>query len=289
MNLNKSVLASYAAMVLFVLLWGSAAIITRWGLDHGSPFALLVFRFTLAFAVLFTLGLSCGRWLPARGTRYYVASTGLLLIGGYSICYFQAMSLGITPGLLATLLGIQPILTFVLVERHFDPLRLAGLLMALAGLVMVVFESLVVSGFAPTGMLFAVGALACMTTGAILQKRLEQPPVDVLPLQYAVSLAACLLFVPFQPMVFEMSLGFLGPALWLALIISVVAQLLLYRMIRSGNLVNVTSLFYLVPAVTAALDYLLLGNLLPSLSMIGMGAILIGVALVFRNNKIKQA
>ena len=30
-------------------------------------------------------------------------------------------------------------------------------------------------------------------------------------------------------------------------IISVVAQLLLYRLLTAGNLVNVTSLFYLVP------------------------------------------
>jgi hypothetical protein len=31
-------------------------------------------------------------------------------------------------------------------------------------------------------------------------------------------------------------------------------------LLRAGNLVNVTSLFYLVPPVTALLDYALLGN-----------------------------
>ncbi|MNC83165.1 EamA-like transporter family protein [compost metagenome] len=62
-----------------------------------------------------------------------------------------------------------------------------------------------------------------------------------------------------------------------------IAQLLLYRMIRAGNLVNVTSLFYLVPAVTAVMDYLFLGNRLSSLSVVGMLAILAGVALVFRH------
>jgi drug/metabolite transporter (DMT)-like permease len=53
-------------------------------------------------------------------------------------------------------------------------------------------------------------------------------------------------------------------------------------MIRSSNLVNVTSLFYLVPAVTAAMDYLFLDNLLPGLSILGMAAILTGVVLVFK-------
>lgn len=52
--------------------------------------------------------------------------------------------------------------------------------------------------------------------------------------------------------------------------------------VQSGNLVNVTSLFYLVPAVTAAMDYVFLGNRLPALSVAGMAAILCGLALVFR-------
>ena len=40
------------------------------------------------------------------------------------------------------------------------------------------------------------------------------------------------------------------------------------RLIARGNLVNVTSLFYLVPAVTAVMDYLIFGN---RLAMLGKG------------------
>ncbi len=278
----KSTLASYGVMMLFVLLWGSAAIFTRWGLDHGSAFALLVFRFALAFGVLLILGLWRKSLLPAQGTRWRVVAIGLLLIGSYTICYFQAMAHGITPGLIATVMGAQPILTLLFVERRFNLLRLSGLLIGLGGLILVVYQSLVLSRFAVSAMLFAFAALACMTTGTIWQKHIQQSPAEVLPLQYGVSLLLCLAFVPFQPFDFEMTLGFFAPVLWMGLIISVVAQLLLYRMIRSSNLVNVTSLFYLVPAVTAAMDYLFLGNLLPSLSILGMAAILLGVVLVFK-------
>src|SRR5690606_18749345 len=108
---------AFASMSLFVLLWGSAAIFTRWGLDHGSVFALLILRFSLALGALFLIGLPSQRWLPRPGTRWQVSGTGLLLIGCYSVCYFQAMANGITPGLLATLLGVQPILTLLLTER----------------------------------------------------------------------------------------------------------------------------------------------------------------------------
>ena len=43
-------------MSSFVLLWGSAAIFTRWGLDHGSVFALLILRFAMALGVLLIIG-----------------------------------------------------------------------------------------------------------------------------------------------------------------------------------------------------------------------------------------
>ncbi|MNY52153.1 EamA-like transporter family protein [compost metagenome] len=64
--------------------------------------------------------------------------------------------------------------------------------------------------------------------------------------------------------------------------VSVLATLLLYRLIAKGNLVNVTSLFYLVPAVTAVMDYLVFGNRLALLSLFGMLLIIVGLVFVFR-------
>ncbi|MFC6670947.1 EamA family transporter [Marinobacterium aestuariivivens] len=205
-----------------------------------------------------------------------------MLIGGYSICYFSALEEGMTPGMLATLLGIQPILTLVLTERRLQAARLAGLVLALAGLVLVVYQSLVMTRLSAGGLGFALGALLCMTAGAIMQKGLKQSPGEVLLLQYGASLVLCLLLLPFKPFEFELTAGFLVPLLWLGLVISVVAQLLLYRLIQTGSLVNVTSLFYLVPVATAAMDYLFLGNALSAGSLAGMAAILTGLVLVFR-------
>ena len=57
---------------------------------------------------------------------------------------------------------------------------------------------------------------------------------------------------------------------------------MLYRLIAQSDLVNVTSLFYLVPAVTAVMDYLAFGNRLAMLSLVGMLLIVLGLVLVFR-------
>ena len=254
MHVRYSLLASQATTALFVLLWGSAAIFTRWGLDNASPMALLVFRFLVALAALAPLAIVRRRWLPAPGTRLQTAATGLMLIGGYSVCYFEAMANGVTPGLIATIMGIQPILTLCVVERRLQGRRLTGLLLALAGLVLLVWRSLAASPMAMVGILFALAALLLMTFGALWQKRSRQAPADVLPLQYAVSLGLCLLIAPVSGFQFTVNAGLIIPVLFLGLLISVVAQLLLYRLLSAGNIVNVTSLFYLVPAITALLD-----------------------------------
>ncbi|MCY1518393.1 EamA-like transporter family protein [compost metagenome] len=148
----------------------------------------------------------------------------------------------------------------------------------------VALTGLLLARLSVAGVSCGLASLACMTVGAILQKRITRAPAQVLPLQYGASLAACLLCLPFQPFAFEVSLAFALPLplLWLTLGISIGATLLFYRLIRAGNLVNVTSLFYLVPAGTAVLDYLLLGNRMAPLALAGMAAVLGGLALVFR-------
>ena len=282
MPVNRDTLFAQGATSGFVLLWGCAAIFTRLGLDNASPLALLVFRFAIALATLLLTGCFRRRWLPEKGTRRQVALTGLMLIGGYAVCYFQAMAHGVTPGLIATIMGIQPVLTLCIVERRMQGLRLAGLLLALAGLVLLVWRSLSASHLPVSGVIFALAALLFMTFGAIMQKKTRQSSADVLPLQYGVSLVLCICLLPTGTFHVSFTPEFFISVLFLGVLISVVAQLLLYRLLNSGSIVNVTSLFYLVPVITAILDYLLLGNTLPWSGVAGMAAILLGIMMVFR-------
>lgn len=284
--INQSTWARYGATSLFVLLWGSGAIVSRLALNHGSPFAILALRFALAFSMLALFATAQRRaLLPPTGARASVAVTGALLVGGYTICYFLALDNGITPGAIATILGVQPLLTLLIVERRFSHARIVGLLLAFVGLALVVLRSSADATLPLAGTLFALGALASVTAGAILQKRIAHAPQSVLPLQYAIAFVLCSLCLPFKQIHLEWRAELIFAVLWLALVISVIAQLLLYRLIHASNLVNVTSLFYLVPVVTAVMDYLFLGNLLPALGWLGMAAIIAGLALVFRSNR----
>ncbi|MGR9577271.1 DMT family transporter [Pandoraea sputorum] len=282
MQLDGLALRRHGATLLFVLLWSGGALAAKWGLAHASAFAFLVIRLGVAFAALTLIALTRRQWWPARGTGWQVAGTGVLLIGGYQASYLLALASGIAPGALATVLGVQPILTLVALERRHSARRLLGLAVALVGLALVVAQSLMSARLSAAGSVWALTALACMTLGTLAQKGSRQTPLDVLPLQYAVGLALALLVAPTQPWHIDGTVGFWLPLLYMGLVISVGATLLLYRMIASGNLVTVTSLFYLVPVVTALLDWGIFGHRPTALAVAGTVAILMGLRLALR-------
>lgn len=282
-SISKESALAAASTSLFVVLWSSGAIFSKWGLAHASPFAFLLIRFAIALFALVLLIPLMKLQIP-RGAKAisYTLATGVVLLGAYQIFYLLALDLKVTPGVMATVMGVQPILTAMIMERRHSFSRLLGLLLGLAGLVLVVYQGIGLAGLSWAGMLFALLALASMTAGTLMQKRITQNPLGTLPLQYLAGLLVCGVFVPFQPFDVEYSAGFIVPVLWMGLVVSVLATLLLYRMIAKGNLVNVTSLFYLVPAVTAIMDYLIFGNTLAALSLLGMAMIIIGLMFVFR-------
>jgi drug/metabolite transporter (DMT)-like permease len=69
---------------------------------------------------------------------------------------------------------------------------------------------------------------------------------------------------------------------WLVLVLSISAIGLMYWLIRRSPASGFASLFYLVPAVTALFAYLLFGERLDALSLVGMAVCAIGVVLVNR-------
>lgn len=285
-SLSKNALLAAASTSLFVLLWSSGAIFSKLGLAHASPFAFLLIRFAIALFALVLLIPLLKLKLPKTGKPMrYAVTTGLVLLGAYQIFYLLALQMSVTPGVMATLMGVQPILTVVLMERQRSWSRMFGLVLGLVGLVMVVYQGIGLAGMSLAGMLCGLLALVSMTAGSIMQKRITDNPLGTLPVQYLAGLLLCAVFVPFQPFYFEYSTGFFVPVLWMGLVVSVLATLLLYRLIARGNLVNVTSLFYLVPAVTAIMDYLVFGNRLALLSLLGMALIIVGLVFVFRKSR----
>ena len=99
-------------------------------------------------------------------------------------------------------------------------------------------------------------------------------------IQYlAAALLAGGLSLAFETHAIDFSAELLFAMAWLVLVLSIGAVLLLMRLIRDGAVSKVSSLFYLVPGVTAVMAWALFGESLSLLQLSGMAVTAVGVAL----------
>ncbi len=90
--LSKQSALAATSTSLFVLLWSSGAIFSKWGLAHASPFAFLLIRFAIALCGLVLLAPLLKLKLPKGGKpMLFAIATGLVLLGAYQIFYLLAL------------------------------------------------------------------------------------------------------------------------------------------------------------------------------------------------------
>jgi drug/metabolite transporter (DMT)-like permease len=130
-----------------------------------------------------------------------------------------------------------------------------------------------------------VGALLCITAGTLWEKRFGRShhPVVSNAVQYLAGLAGTLpLAMLFEHFSFDWNLPFLGALAYLVIGNSIIAMTLLLAMIRAGEVSRVSSLFYLVPPISALMAWPLLGEEMPPLGWAGFVLAAAGVALARR-------
>jgi drug/metabolite transporter (DMT)-like permease len=289
---RTSALATFAPW-LFVLLWSTGFVGARFGLPYIEPFTFLSLRFVVVASLLGGLALARGAPWPRGWTALrHIAVAGLLLHTGYLGGVFFAIDRGMPAGLSALIVSLQPILTALLVQRtmgeHVSGRQWFGLLLGLLGVILVVSEKLLAPGAGPppvsAASLAAVGvALVSTTLGTIYQKRYgaRMPLLSGTALQYvAAGLAMVPLALLFETREIVWAPQLIFALLWLVGVLSIGAILLLMLLLRLNSTARVASLFYLVPPATAVEAYLIFGERLGPLALLGLVVASIGVWLV---------
>ncbi|MEY3953073.1 MAG: hypothetical protein RL320_1875 [Pseudomonadota bacterium] len=257
-------------------------------MPHAEPMTFLLMRFALVLAVLLPIA-----WLwkvpwPQKDEAWRIALAGLLLQAGYLGGVWAAVREGMGAGLVALIVGLQPILTAVLVTLAKEPIhrnQWAGLLLGLTGVGLVVWTKLSLVGLSLMSLGFAGIGLASITAGTLYQKR-ACPSFDLRTggiIQYAASAALCLpLALAFETGEVNWAPELIGALIWSVLALSIGAISLLFIMIREGAATQVTSLLYLTPPTTAIMAWVLFDEPITSLTVIGTLATVTGVWLVVR-------
>jgi drug/metabolite transporter (DMT)-like permease len=277
------------APALFVLLWSTGFVGAKYGLPYADPFVFLSVRILIAAVLLFALARLMK--MPIRIGRQAVVRSGLI---GFFLhaCYlggvFYSIAQGLPAGVAAVVTSLQPVLvSIVAVKVLGEQLRirqLVGLLIGLVGVILVLGPS--IDSQIPMSAIIAIlVALIGSTTATLLQKKMgsDIPLLSGTAYQYLFS--GCVLgtiALATQETSITWNLRFTAAFIWLILVLSVGAILLLLWLLNTGSAAKVSSLFYLVPPATAIEAFVLLGEKVNTQGFLGIGITALGVWLVMR-------
>jgi len=275
---------------LFVLLWSTGFIGAKLGLPYAEPLSFLLIRFACVIGLLGLLALVLRRPWPHRPTQWlHIAVAGALLHGGYLSGVFLAIHTGMAAGVVALIVGIQPLLTAFLsasmVGERVSGRQWMGLVLGFGGVTLVVWDKLGFGGLSGAGFAFSTLALVSITLGTLYQKR-YCADLDLWSGSVIQFVAAALVLLPFALAFETMRVAWSGQFVfalgWLIFVLSLGAISLLHLLIRRGAATRVSALFYLVPPTTALLAFLIFGEKLGLAAVAGMAIAAAGVAIAVR-------
>lgn len=274
----------------FVVIWGSGFIATKIGLQYAPPFTFLSLRF--AFGLICLIPLLW--WLKPRWPRdgrewLHIIVAGLLMHAIHLSGSHYAQYLGMSAGIVAVILALQPLATAIIAVGWFHerPTRLQwlGIVLGFMGVALIVWHKTDMRA-ATVGSLIAVTiGLAALTAGTLYQRRFC-PNVD-LRSSALIQFAASLIVLAPMSMLFESgkvewTWPLLGSIAFLVLLASLLGVNALHILMRRGEATRVTSMMYLPPIFAVVFEYLLFGLVPAAISIAGIIITSLGVALAMR-------
>ena len=284
------------APALFVFLWSTGFIGAKYIVPYAEPFTFLTIRYVLAAAILFAIAYAFKQPLKLNREQFKASFTvGMLLHVIYIGGVFYAVSLGVSAGISAVIVSIQPVLVSLLavplLGERLRWVQVVGLFLGVAGIALLllpkVFQGDYTASTSLVGIFICVVALLGTSGGYLVQKKMggEIPFLSGTGVQYAISaIAFAVLSFATEEQIIEWVPAFLFGLAWIVLMLSIASIVLLYGMLRTGSASKVSSLYYLVPPVAAIQAYFLFGEVIGFVGIIGMALAAIGVVLVMRQS-----
>ncbi len=275
--------------LLFVFLWSTGFIGAKYGLPYAEPLSFLLTRYGLVIALMLVIAFITRAPWPASPRQWlHIAVSGILVHAFYLGGVFVAIKHGLSAGITALIVGMQPLLTGVgsgmLLGEPVSRRQWLGLGLGFVGVGLVMAGKMGDMALGPM-LIPALVALLGITGGTLYQKRFcasfdlrTGSVIQFVPTALVTAVAVAL----FEDYRIEWTGNFIFALGWLVLVLSIGAISLLNLLIRSGSAVNVASLFYLTPPTTALIAFAVFGEKLAFTAAVGMVVAVAGVYLVAR-------
>ncbi len=291
------------APLVFVMLWSTGFIAAKYSMHNADPFVFLCLRFSITALALIPLLLAAGAMLPRRPWAFrHDMVTGVLLHCGYLGYVFWPIKNGVPSGIVAIIIGVQPILTMALaslyIGEHLDWRKLAGLLIGFLGITVVIVGKYGITlglngGFELLDLGMCLVSLLSIATGVFYQKkfcdRSQLLPGTLMQYVAGALATACFALLFGETWAIDWTPTFAIALTWQVLGLSIGAVMLLMYIINNGEAGRISSMFYLVPPLVVVEAHFLFGETLGPLSMFGMLICVAGVLIVNRSTKTPKA
>jgi drug/metabolite transporter (DMT)-like permease len=274
-----------------VLLWSTGFVAARYATDDTGPLTFLAVRMVLAAGALAAVAAMRAAPRVERRLVPWVVLAGIgmhvLYLGGV----FVAIDRGLPSGVSALIAGLHPVLTALASRRVLGErlvrLQWFGVGLGFTGVIAVVVDRLLTHSTGVTAMTMGASAISVigMSGGTLVQRK----KCSAMPLLWGTVLqysgAAVVLIVlagVWERVDFRITGRSLFALLWAIVVLSIAAVLLMLWLLQRRAASQVTSLFFLTPALSAVEGAVLFGERLGVLALVGLVISLLGVAFVTR-------
>jgi drug/metabolite transporter (DMT)-like permease len=261
-----------------VLLWSSSFIAAKAGLRHMSPLLFVAVRIAACAVVLVAVMLLLRRsWRPLSGWRWLHCAIAGALLNAVGLMAPHVGLLLAPAAQIALVQSLTPLLTAVLgVALLHEPLRprqWLGLALGMAGVGLVVGQAALESASRFQGLVLAfVGVLGLVTGTLYFGKFCRAVPLlpgvtaQFISAAAVSGLGAWLL----ETSRAEWTEATVAAVAWNTIMVSLGGMGLYFAMLARGSAARVSANFYLVPGTAALLAWVLLGERLSPLAVLGL-------------------
>jgi drug/metabolite transporter (DMT)-like permease len=281
--------AEWGMLILLSIFWGGSFFFTEIALRDFQPFTLVFLRVTLAALILIGVVYISGQRMPAslRTWGAFIVMGALNNAIPFSLIVWGQTR--IDSGVASILNATTPIFTVILAHMFTSDERLTlrkffGVLVGFLG-VYIMMKPELKDGFSWRGLgqVAVIGAAVSYGFAGIFGKRLKKTS----PVVNSAGMLICssLIMLPLaliidSPWSLSPSLEAVAAVFGVALISTVLAYLLYFRILAAAGATNVLLVTFLIPISALLLGVGVLGEVIKALEYIGMVCIFLGLIVI---------
>ena len=266
------------APVLFVLLWSSSFIAAKTGLRHLTPLLFVAVRLARCADVRTATMLLLRRsWRPLAGRQWLHCAVAGALLNAVGLMAPHVGLLTAPAAQVALVQSLTPLLTaafgLVLLRERLRTGQWMGLALGLAGVGLVVGQAALESATRFEGLVLAFVGVLGLAAGTLYFGRFCRG-VPLLPSATAQFLSAAMVAALGAWLLEAPHADWTGDAMtavaWNTVMVSLGGMGLYSAMLARGTAARTTANFYLVPGTAAVFAWVLLGERLSPLALLGL-------------------